>query len=68
MPNTPDLTIFPFDLEVADIARRLRRQYRMRLPDAAIWAMARAKATLLITRNTKDYPNGEPDIRFRYRL
>jgi predicted nucleic acid-binding protein len=60
--------VHAFDLEVAGIAWRLRRQYRMRLPDAAIWATAKHTGTLLVTRNTKDFPEGEPDIRFPYRV
>jgi predicted nucleic acid-binding protein len=60
--------VHAFDLEIAGIAWPLRRQYRMRLPDAAIWATAKRAGTLLITRNTKDFPEGEPDIRFPYRV
>ena len=60
--------VFPFDLQIADIAWRLRRQYKMRLPDAVIWATAKHTRTLLVTRNTNDFPEGEPDIRFPYRL
>jgi hypothetical protein len=57
-----------FDLEVADITWRLRRKYRIRLPDAAIWATAKRSGTLLVTRNTRDFPVGEPDIRVPYEL
>jgi predicted nucleic acid-binding protein len=60
--------VYPFDLAIADTAWRLRRQYRMLLPDAAIWATAKQIGTLLITRDTRDFPEGEPDIRFPYRL
>jgi predicted nucleic acid-binding protein len=60
--------VYPFTLEVADTAWRLRRSYRMRLPDAAIWATAKQAGTLLVTRNTRDFPESEPDIRVPYRL
>ena len=60
--------VLVFDLQIADIAWRLRRQYKMRLPDAVIWATAKHTRTLLVTRNTNDFPEGEPDIRFPYRL
>jgi predicted nucleic acid-binding protein len=53
---------------VADAAFVLRRRYGIRLPDAIIWASARSEHTLLITRNTKDFPEDEPDIRVPYRL
>jgi len=39
----------------------------MRLRDAAIWATAQRMGTLLVTRDTRDFPEGEPDIRFPYR-
>jgi predicted nucleic acid-binding protein len=60
--------VLPFDLQIADIAWRLRRQYKMRLPDAVIWATAKRACTLLVTRDTNDFPEGEPDIRIPYRL
>src|SRR5262245_646148 len=41
---------------------------RSQLPDAIIWATARRKNTLLVTRNIKDFPESEPDIRLPYRL
>jgi len=60
--------IVPLDDQVAEAAVLLRRQYRLRLPDALIWASAKCNESLLITRNTRDYPAGEPDIRFPYTL
>jgi predicted nucleic acid-binding protein len=56
------------DRQVAEAAVLLRRQHRIRLPDAIIWACARNEGTLLITRNTKDFPETEPDVRVPYRL
>ena len=53
---------------VAEEAFVLRRRHGIRLPDAIIWASARSEHTLLITRNTKDFPSGEPDIRVPYIL
>ncbi len=58
----------PLDRKVAEAATALRRQHRIRLPDAIIWGTARSEGTLLITRNTKDFPEQEPDIRVPYRL
>ena len=60
--------VLPYDLEIADIAWRLRQRYRMRLPDAAIWATAKHAGTQLITRNSKDFPASEKDIRIPYRI
>lgn len=58
----------PVDTRVAEIAVRLRRERRIRLPDAIIWATARTRDALLVTRNTRDFPAHEPDVRVPYRL
>ncbi|HWY87123.1 MAG TPA: type II toxin-antitoxin system VapC family toxin [Gemmataceae bacterium] len=58
----------PLDEPVAETAVQLRRHHRLRLPDTLIWATAKTREALLITRNTRDYPEGEPDIRFPYTL
>ena len=58
----------PLDTAVAEKAVYLRKQYRLRLPDAVIWASAKTRDSLLITRDTSDYPSGEPDIRIPYEL
>jgi predicted nucleic acid-binding protein len=58
----------PVDNEVAEQSFRLRRQHRVKLPDAIIWATAHRQGTLLVTRNTKDFPEGEPGIRIPYQL
>ena len=47
--------IIPLDVAVAEIAIRLRREHRLRLPDAIIWATARVNEAVLVTRNTKDF-------------
>jgi hypothetical protein len=60
--------MIPLDAAVAETTVLLRRRYRLRLPDAAIWASAKTRDAVLVTRNTKDYPSGEPDIRFPYAL
>jgi hypothetical protein len=56
------------DPNVAETAAMLRSVYRLRLPDAVIWASAKISGSVLITRNTKDFPAGEPDIRVPYAL
>jgi predicted nucleic acid-binding protein len=56
------------DKQVAERAVTLRRDHRIKLPDAVIWATAQAHAMLLVTRNTKDFPDGDPGIRAPYRL
>jgi len=61
-------TIHPLSEEVAAEAVKLRRQFRLRLPDAIIWATAKTQACLLVTRNTRDFPSREPGVRVPYKL
>ena len=63
-----DFTLLPVDSEVAERAVGLRRDHRIKLPDAVIWATAQAHALLLVTRNTKDFPPDDPSVRSPYRL
>jgi predicted nucleic acid-binding protein len=56
------------DATVAETAAMLRSVYRLKLPDAVIWASARTAKGTLLTRNSKDFPGAEPDIRFPYAL
>ena len=55
------------DGEVAARAVELRREHRLRLPDAIILASAQREQCLLVTRNTKDFSSDWPEIRVPYR-
>jgi hypothetical protein len=46
----------------------VRRERRLKLPDAIILATAETADRLLITRNTRDFPANDPGIRIPYRL
>jgi predicted nucleic acid-binding protein len=59
-------TIHPVDVDVADLAAKLRISERLRVPDAIIRATARVLGQLLVTRNSKDFPVSEPGIRIPY--
>ncbi len=59
-------TIVPVSLEVSERAVELRREHRMRLPDAIIWASALHESCLLVTRNIKDFPKMHPSVRVPY--
>ena len=59
--------LMPLTLEVAEEAIVLRRKYRLKLPDAIIWASAITENCLLVSRNTKDFPANQPGVRFPYR-
>jgi predicted nucleic acid-binding protein len=58
----------PIDGRVAEIAVAIRPRYRIRVPDAIIWASARYSDALLVTRNMRDFPAEAPDIRVPYAL
>ena len=59
----------PIDASVADLAARLRREYRWKLPDALQLAVARSYGCVFATRNTKDFsPNRHDDVVVPYRL
>jgi predicted nucleic acid-binding protein len=60
--------IIALDDEIANRAVALRRTHRIKLPDAVIWATAQTAGRLLVTRNTKDFPPGDPGIREPYLL
>ena len=59
-------TIHPLSVEIAGEAVRLRKKFRVRLPDAIVWATARVNDCLLVTRNTKDISTDELGVRFPY--
>ena len=56
------------DQAVGELAVSLRRRRRMRMHDAVIWATAQANDALLVTRNTKDFPEGAPGVRVPYQI
>ena len=62
-----DFKVFAVDERIAERAVGLRRDHRIKLPDAVIWATAQVHALLLVTRNTKDFPAGDPGVRSPYK-
>ena len=56
------------DRATAEEAVRLRRDRKIRLPDAVIWATARCRDALLVTRSTRDFPQDDPGVHVPYRL
>jgi len=71
--ETDVIEMFLRDFRVVEVTRPvardaidLRRAHRIRLPDALIWASARAESALLVTRNTKDFPKNDPGVRIPY--
>jgi len=58
----------PVNAKVAEMAVTIRKDYRIRLPDAIIWASAQCENALLVSRNTKDFPADTPGVRIPYKL
>lgn len=56
------------DEKIAAKAVKIRQQHRLKLPDAVIWATAEVGKLLLVTRNTKDFPENFPGVRMPYKL
>ena len=54
--------------DVAERAFAVRKERKLKLPDAIILGTAEAADRLLITRNTRDFPADDPGIRIPYRL
>ncbi len=54
--------------EVAERAALIRRQKRIKMPDAIILATAEAAARQLVTRNVKDFPVGTRGVRVPYKI
>ena len=50
----------PVTIEVADLAARLRRSQRWKLPDAIQAAIALQEGLTLVTRNSRDFRDGDP--------
>lgn len=65
--------LFLREFVVIDVTRRiarmaiaLRRRTRIALPDSIIWATAQVEDAPLVTRNTRDFPDGTPGVRIPY--
>lgn len=53
--STPSPAL-PIDQKVADLAAKLRRDHKWKLPDAFQAALSRTHKLKLVTRNTKNFP------------
>lgn len=59
--------VLPLSPAIAERAVHIRRTTRIRLPDAIIRASAESEHALLVSRNTKDFPEDEPWVRVPYK-
>ncbi len=60
--------VVEIDARIAAAAADIRYRSRMKLMDAYILATAQVNGSILITRNTKDFPAAMPGIRVPYVL
>jgi predicted nucleic acid-binding protein len=60
--------VFPLTPAIAERVFILRKERRLKLPDAIILATAQASGLLLITRNTKDFSAADPQVRIPYQI
>ena len=60
--------VINIESEIANLAIVARKQYRLKIPDALIFASAQTVSALLITRNTKDFRRDIPIVRIPYDL
>jgi predicted nucleic acid-binding protein len=58
----------PIDVQVSNLAVNLRKQHKIKLPDAIVWATAQSNKCILVTRNSKDFSPAQPGIRIPYQL
>lgn len=60
--------ISTIDLGIANSLIQLRQQYKLKLPDAIIWATAKQNNSLLVTRDEEAFNLNLPDIRIPYKI
>lgn len=60
--------IVPLDIEISEIATKLKKDKKIKIPDSIIWATAKYLSCPLLTRNTRDFSKNEHDIIVPYSL
>lgn len=60
--------VLELSAEIAQEAIAIRKQWRLKIPDAIVYATARTQGCLLVSRNTREMKSNWPDIRIPYHL
>jgi len=60
--------ILELSAEIAQEAIVIRKELRLKIPDAIVYATARTQGCLLVSRNTRELKSDWPDIRIPYQL
>ncbi|HEX2917691.1 MAG TPA: type II toxin-antitoxin system VapC family toxin [Edaphobacter sp.] len=58
----------PVSSNIPERAAVLRRQMRIKMPDAIILATAEVSGRVLVTRNVKDFPSGTRGMKVPYQV
>jgi predicted nucleic acid-binding protein len=58
--------ILDLSKEIGHETIQLRRKFRLKIPDAIVYATARTQGGLLVTRNTRDFSPDWVDVRMPY--
>ncbi len=60
--------IIPIDYDVLEQALLIRSKTKLKIPDAIIYACAKIKGAVLVTRNTKDFNPTWLDVHVPYKI
>ena len=60
--------ILDLSADISEETISIRKNLRLKVPDAIVYATARNQGCNLVTRNTKDFDPGWPDIRVPYQV
>jgi predicted nucleic acid-binding protein len=61
-------TLVGLSRSIAEQTAWIRKSFKMRLPDAIIWATAKTEGCLLVTRNFRDFPKDDIGVRIPYHV
>jgi len=62
------LDVLDVSAEIAEESVSLRKRFRLKIPDAIVYATARTQGCILVSRNTKELKQDWPDVRIPYRI
>ncbi len=62
------LNIVHVDIDISNTAVDIRKKYKIKIPDALIFASAQKVGAILVTRNTKDFDKNIPLVRVPYEI
>ena len=63
-----DFRVKEVDVIVSNYAVGIRQEFRLKIPDAIVYATAKAEGVVVVSRNTKDLKAEWPDVRVPYKL